>query len=125
VGGATTCPECGARVTAFAAGCVCGADLEAHARRARLAAVAGPPAARRRRLPRPRGIALRRPGVTRLEALVLAIVLFTLVYLPALALVVALLGVLHGAYESRPGWIALCAVLAALALYRSFTGAGV
>ncbi len=34
--GATTCPECGGRVSAYAAGCEhCGADLDAHRRTVR------------------------------------------------------------------------------------------
>ena len=120
---ATTCPECGARVSAYAAGCEkCGADLEAHARRARIAAANAPP---------PRGAsrvraALRRGGgrlgVTRYEVGVLILVLLAIAYLPALALVPIGLAIMHFVFEGRRGWTALFAALAVLALVLAYTG---
>ena len=109
--GATTCPECGAKVSAFAAGCAsCGADLEAHHRRRRLQAVEQ---AERRRLPRPD---LSRIPLTRYEALYLALCVALLIWLSFLAIVAGLLGVLHGYYEGRRGWVALCGLIAAAGL---------
>lgn len=123
--GATTCPECGGRVGAYAAGCEhCGADLEAHARRTRAAAASAPPP----RGPSRAGLAVRRAvarlGVTRLEVGVLLLVLILLAYLPALALVPAALAVMHGLYEGRRGWTVLFVALVALAFVLAFLGYG-
>ena len=120
---ATTCPECGRRVSAYAAGCEnCGADLEAHARRARLAAANAPPprGASKVRLALGRGVG--RLGVTRAEAGVVLLTLVLIAYLPALSLVVSGLAIMHGVFEGRRGWTALFVVLAVLALVLSITG---
>jgi hypothetical protein len=112
--GAANCPECGARVSSFAAGCaVCGADLEAHHRRARLAALEAPPS-RARRLP-PLS-ELPRPSLSRLEAIYLAVTVFFVAYVSALGLVLAVLGAMHGFYEGRRWLLAVFALLAVLAL---------
>jgi hypothetical protein len=114
---ATTCPQCGRRVSAYAAGCEgCGADLEAHARRARLAAADAPPprgASRLRATLRRRADRL---GISRSEAGVVVLVLLTIAYLPALALVPIALAIMHGVFEGRRGWTALFVVFAVLAL---------
>ena len=52
---ATTCPGCGKRVSAYAAGCAdCGADLDEHRRRLQ-AVPGGKPPKRRRALPKVAG----------------------------------------------------------------------
>ena len=108
--GATTCPECGARVSAFAAGCAkCGADLELHARQQRLAA-AQAPTARGPRLPRP---ALPRPDLSVPEGAFLAITVFSAFFVSVLGIVLGLIGVMHGVYEDKR-WLA--ALFGALAL---------
>ena len=110
--GAGNCPECGARVSGFAAGCaVCGADLEAHHRRARLAAQAEAREPRRRRMPD-----LPRPSLSPLEAVYLAVTVFCVLWISVLGIVLGLLGALHGYYENRWGLLLLFAALAALAL---------
>jgi fatty acid desaturase len=93
-------------VSAFAAGCgVCGADLEAHHRRARMAAAEE--AARPKRWYE--RIDLPRPQISPLESVYLAVTVFAVI-------VLALLGALHGFYEDRWWLMALFAALAALAL---------
>ena len=121
--GATTCPECGKRVSAYAAGCDgCGADLEAHARRRRQEAANAPPP----RGPSRVGAAVRRTvadlGVTPYEALTLGLALVLLWFLPALALVVIALAIMHGVFEQRWGWTALFTALGVAALVLAFTG---
>ena len=109
--GATTCPECGARVGAYAAGCeACGADLEAHARRRRLQA---DQEVATRRLPR---LQWDRIPLSRWEAVYLAGTLFAVVWVSVLGIVLGLLGAMHGFYEDRRGWMILCGALAAIAL---------
>jgi hypothetical protein len=106
---ARRCPECGAKVSAFAAGCAsCGADLEAHARRERLAAEAAPA----RRIPR---ISLPRPEVTAVEAAWLAGTVFAVAFVSALGILMAVLGGMHAVYESRRWLIAAYVVLGAIA----------
>ena len=121
--GATTCPACGGRVSAYAAGCEhCGEDLEAHARRARLEAANAPPPRGPSRLRTGLGTAIGRLGVTRAEAVVLVLTLLTLAYLPALALVPAGLAVMHGVFEGRRGWTALFTAICVVALVLAITG---
>lgn len=109
--GATTCPECGARVSAYAAGCeACGADLEAHARRQRLQA--SDELAARRLAPIDWGSI----PVSRWEAVYLVATIFAVIWISVLGIVLGLLGVMHGFYEDRRGWMAVCGVLAAVAL---------
>ena len=99
-------------MSAFAAGCAkCGADLEAHARRARLA-TATVHTDPRRRLPRP---SLPRPEISIPEAAFLAATVFCAFFVSVLGLVLALLGVMHGVFEDRRGVIAVFAVLALVA----------
>ena len=108
---ATTCPECGARVSAYAAGCeACGADLEAHARRRRLEA-ADEVAARRLAPIDWSGL-----PVSAWEAVYLVVTVFAVIWVSVLGIVLGLLGAMHGFYEGRRGWMALCGVLAAAAL---------
>ena len=110
---ARTCPECGARVSAFAAGCsACGADLEAYHRRERLAREQEAATPARRRLPRPN---IPRPDVSFLEGLWLVITVFAVPFLSALAILLAVLGGLHGFYEGRRGLVAIYAVLGVIA----------
>ena len=112
--GATTCPRCGARVSAFAAGCAaCGEDLEAHARRARIAAENRAPAAPRRgpRLPH---IPIPRPALSGWTWAYLAVTAFFVVYVPVLGALLGAIGVMHGVFEGLPRWIALCGLLTAV-----------
>jgi hypothetical protein len=123
VAGATTCPECGKRVSAYAAGCDgCGADLEAHARRRRMEAADAPPPGPASRVGTALRGGVRALGVTRAEGFVVALTAALLFYLPALALVAAGLAVMHGVYEGRRGWTAFFAALAVLALVLAFVG---
>jgi len=123
VSGATTCPACGARVSAYAAGCEhCGADLEAEARRRRMAAADAPPPGPAGRTGAALRSGVRALGVTRSEALVVALTAVLLSYLPALALLVATLAIMHGVYEGRRGWTILFAALATLALALAVLG---
>ena len=109
--GATTCPECGARVSAYAAGCeACGADLEAHARRRRLEA--SDEIAARRLAPIDWGTL----PVSGWEAAYLLVTVFAVIWISVLGIVLGLLGVLHGFYEGRRGWMVLCGTLAGGAL---------
>ena len=109
--GATTCPECGARVSAYAAGCeACGADLEAHARRRRLEA-SDVQAARRLAPVDWSGI-----PVTRWEAVYLVATVFAVIWISVLGILLGVLGAMHGFYEGRRWWMVLCIVLAAIAL---------
>jgi uncharacterized membrane protein YvbJ len=109
--GATTCPECGARVSAYAAGCEsCGADLEAHARRRRLQAA---DEVATRRLPR---LDWERIPLSGWEAVYLAVTVFAVIWISVVGIVLGLLGAMHGFYEDRRGWTALCGALAAVAL---------
>jgi hypothetical protein len=104
------CPQCGARVSAYAAGCErCGADLvEAH-RRARIAAENAPEP------PWWRRISVPLPHLGRGEALYLALTVAAVVWVTVLGLLMAVLGVMHGWYEQRFGVLAAFAVLAAVA----------
>lgn len=106
--GATTCPECGKRVSAFAAGCVCGADLEAYARQRRFEQ----DVAERKTLRWP---TLESP-VSLLEGGYLALTLFAVIWLSVLGVVLGLLGVMHGYFEERRTWMVVCGVLAAAGL---------
>lgn len=111
--GATTCPRCGARASAFAAGCAsCGEDLEAHARRVRMAAETAAVARPERRLKLPR-VALPRPAVSGWAAAYLAITLFFVAFVPVLGALLGAVGVMHGVFEGLPRWIALCGALTA------------
>jgi uncharacterized membrane protein len=109
----TTCPECGKRVSAFAAGCVCGADLEAYARQRRFEQDVD----ERRRMRWPK---LDSP-VSRLEGVYLALTLFAVIWLSVLGVVLGLLGVMHGHYEGRRAWMIVCGALAAVALVLELT----
>jgi hypothetical protein len=111
---ARTCPECGARVSAFAAGCsACGADLEAYHRRERLAAEQRASAApARRRLPR---IALPRPELTALEAAWLVLTAFAVAFISALGILLAVLGGMHAHFEGRRALLAVFAALGVVA----------
>ena len=109
--GATTCPECGSRVSAYAAGCEkCGADLEAHARRRRLQEA--DEVAARRLAPIDWGSL----PVSRWEAVYLLGTVFAVIWISVLGIVLGVLGAMHGFYEGRRGWMALCGALAAVAL---------
>lgn len=109
--GATTCPECGARVSAYAAGCEsCGADLEAHARQRRLQAA--DEAAARRLAPVDWSAIPVKPWA----AAYLAVTVFAVVWISAVGILLGVLGVMHGFYEGRRRWMALCGALAAVAL---------
>ena len=120
---ATTCPECGRRVSAYAAGCEnCGADLEAHARRARLAAANAPPPRGASKLRASLGRRVGRLGVTPYEAGVTILVVLTLAWLPALALIPIGLAIMHFVFEGRRGWTALFVAFAVLALVLAYTG---
>ena len=110
--GATTCPECGKRVSAFAAGCVCGADLEAYARRRRAEEVAYEE--RPRRLPRIE-LAKRWP-LSVAESVYLALTIAAVIWVSVLGILLGVLGVMHGHYEGRTWWAVLCGALAAAAL---------
>ena len=121
--GATTCPECGKRVSAYAAGCDgCGADLEAHARRRRLEEANAPPPRGPSRTATTARSFVAGLGITRLEAAVILLALVLLWSLPALALLVIALAILHGVLESRWGWTALFSALAVAALVLAFSG---
>ncbi len=121
--GATTCPECGKRVSAYAAGCDgCGADLEAHARRRRQELLDAPPPGPATRVGAALRSGVRALGVTRAEGFVVALTAVLLFYLPALALVVAGLAIMHGVYEDRRGWTAFFAALAFLGLVLALLG---
>src|SRR5689334_11219594 len=112
--GATTCPECGARVSAYAAGCEkCGADLEAYHRRLRVAEAEAAERRASRRIPRPD---LRAIPLTRYEAAYLVLTVAVLLWVSFLAIILGALGVLHGYYEQRPGWMAVCGAITAVAL---------
>jgi hypothetical protein len=117
---ARRCPECGARVSAFAAGCAsCGADLEAYARRERLAAEAAATAPRRGpRLPRP---SLPRPSVSVAEGAWLAATVFCVAFVSALGILLAVLGGMHGVYEGRRGLVAAYVVLGVIAAARELS----
>ncbi|HWT94653.1 MAG TPA: hypothetical protein VN238_16775 [Solirubrobacteraceae bacterium] len=116
---AQTCPECGTRVSAFAAGCaVCGADLEAYARQRRLAeereaALGGGGTERRFALPRIPDVP--NLGLSPIDALLLAVAAFFALFVPVLGLLCAALGMMHGYYESRRGLFAAYAVLGVIA----------
>jgi uncharacterized membrane protein len=111
VAGATRCPECGARVGAYAAGCeACGADLEGHARRRRLEGDAE--LSRRRVAP----INWGELPLSGWEAAYLLLTVFAVVWISVVGIVLGVLGVMHGYYEDRRGWTALCGALAAAAL---------
>jgi len=114
---ARACPECGGRVSAFAAGCEhCGADLEAHARRSRLSSVAsgGGERTRARRSP---AIALPRPAIGAAAAGYLAATLFAALFLAPLGLLLAGLGAWGAQSEGRRGLLlafVACGLVAAL-----------
>ena len=107
----TTCPECGARVSAYAAGCEsCGADLEAHARRRRLEA--NDELAARRLAP----VDWSAIPVSRWEAVYLVVTVFAVIWISVLGILLGVLGAMHGFYEGRRRWMVLCGALAAIAL---------
>lgn len=106
--GATTCPECGKRVSAFAAGCVCGADLEAYARQRRFEA----DVQERRRMRWPK-VDL---GIGVAAGTYLAVTVFAVIWFSVLGVILGLFGVMHGVYEDKRGWAVLCGALAAVAL---------
>ncbi len=109
--GATTCPVCGARVSAYAAGCEsCGADLEAHARRRRMDE--SDELAARRLAP----IDWSALPLSRWEAVYLVITIFAVIWISVLGIVLGALGAMHGFYEDRRVWMAVCLVLAGVAL---------
>ena len=109
--GATTCPECGKRVSAYAAGCeACGADLEAHARRRRMEE--SDELAARRLAP----VDWSALPLTRWEAVYLVITIFAVIWVSVIGIVLGALGAMHGFYEDRRTWMVLCAALAAIAL---------
>ena len=109
--GATTCPECGARVSAYAAGCEnCGADLEAHARRRRLAEA--DEVAARRLAP----IDWSAIPLSRWEAVYLVVTVFAVIWISVVGIVLAALGAMHGFYERGRRWMLLCLALGAIAL---------
>ena len=109
--GATTCPECGKRVSAYAAGCeACGADLEAHARRRRTEQA--DELAARRIAPIDWGAL----PLSRWEAVYLVLTVFAVVWISVLGIVLGALGAMHGFYEDRRPWMVLCVVLAVVAL---------
>lgn len=111
---AQTCPECGTRVSAYAAGCaVCGADLESYARQRRLAAEAGVVEGPGRRVPRVR---LPEVGLSAIDAILLAVTLFFVLFVPVLGILCAVLGGMHGFYEGRRGLLATYVVLGVVAL---------
>lgn len=121
--GATTCPECGGRVSAYAAGCEhCGADLEAHARRTRMEAADAPPPGTASRAGAAARDGIRAIGVTGWEVGVLLVTLACIASLPALALLPAGLAIMHGVFEGRRGWTALFTALAVVALVLAFAG---
>ena len=100
-------------MSAFAAGCAaCGEDLEAHARRRRLAAeaTAAEGAPRAPRLPR---VSIPRPALSGWAWAYLAIALFFVLYVPVLGALLGALGLMHGIFEGLPRWIALCGLLTA------------
>jgi hypothetical protein len=116
VAGATTCPECGSAVSAYAAGCDgCGADLEAHARRRRQEIADAPPPGTASRAGAALRSGVRALGVTRAEGAVVALTAVLLLYLPVLAIVVAGLAIMHGVYEDRRGWTVFFAASASSA----------
>ena len=118
--GATTCPRCGARVSAFAAGCsACGEDLEAHARRARIAAETAA-IARPRRTVRLPPVRVPRPAISGWAWAYLAITVFFVVYVPVLGALLGVGGIAHGVFEGLPRWIALCAALTAAGVLFTF-----
>jgi len=123
VAGATTCPVCGGRVSAYAAGCEhCGADLEAEARRRRIEAADAPPPGTASRIGSALRSGVRALGVTRYEGLVVALTAVLLLFLPALAVIVAALAVMHGVYEGRRGWTVFFVAVAVLGLVLAFLG---
>lgn len=114
VSGAATCPECGSRTSAFAAGCAtCGADLVAHHRRTRLATAE----AREREAARPAArFALPRPSLSVAEAGWLAATLFFLAFAGVLGILLAVLGAMHSFYEDHKVRLVLYCGLAGLGL---------
>jgi hypothetical protein len=110
VSGAATCPECGSRTSAFAAGCAaCGADLVAHHRQTRIAAGAQ----ERERRPR---FELPRPSLSVAEAGWLALTLFFLAFAGVLGILLAILGAMHSFYEDHKVRLVLYCGLAGLGL---------
>jgi hypothetical protein len=57
---------------------------------------------------------VRRPSAA--EAGYLVVTLFAVVFVSALGILLALLGVLHGYHEGTRGWMVLCGTLAVVAL---------
>jgi hypothetical protein len=113
----TTCPECGVRVSAYAAGCAaCGADLEAHARAQRVARIER---SGERRLLAP----LRWPDVpfTLPEGLFAAVTLFAAIWISVLGAILAVFGLLHGRFEGKRVLMALHAALLVLAVVLELT----
>lgn len=101
-------------MSAYAAGCaVCGADLEAYARRRRLAEEAAAASGGARRVAVPR-VRMREVGLSAIDAVLLAVTLFFVLFVSALGILCAVLGMMHGYYESRRGLLAAYAVLGAV-----------
>lgn len=104
------CPQCGATVSPYAAGCErCGADLVAAHRRARIAAENAPPP------PWWRSIAQPSTGLGPGETLYLALTIAAVLWVTVLGLVMAIIGAMHGWYEDRYWLLAFYAALVAVA----------
>ena len=104
------CPQCGASVSPYAAGCErCGADLVAAHRRARIAAENAPPP------PWWRQIDVPAPTFGRGEWLYVVLTVLAVIWITVLGLVMAIIGVMHGWYEQRRGVVAFFAGLAVVA----------
>jgi len=103
----TNCPNCGQRVTPFAAGCaVCGADLEA--------ARAAKSAKRRIELPRARWFAPTRPASGRVDWVHLAIAVLAALAIAPVGLLLALYWA--NRYHQEGNSVMAVAMLAAAAL---------
>ena len=112
-----SCPQCGASVSSFAAGCErCGADLVAAHRRARVEAENAPPPPWWRRIDAP--VPSLGPG----EWLYLGLTVAAVLWITVLGLVMAIIGAMHGWYEDRywlmAFFVGLAVVAAALEIGR-------
>jgi len=122
VSGAATCPECGSRTSAFAAGCaICGADLVAHHRRTRLAAAEAQEREGERRAPR---LELPRPALSLAEAAWLVLTVFFLSFAGVLGILLAVLAAMHSFYEDHKVRLVLWCALAGLGLAMELLAAG-
>jgi len=120
---ARSCPECGKRVSAFAAGCEhCGADLEAHARRERLTAVPGGAPRRGRTRTRGRTVSLPRPAIGPAAAGYLAATLFAALFLAPLGLLLAGLGGWGAQSEGRRSLLLAFVAVGVVAVLRIAAG---